>query len=113
MGNYLLRFSLIQQGFLYITKSKPDGNEGQRQCTYTLHISRQLFVIGKDLTLAEVEKMSEVLSSRQKLSLKGIRADQKEFELQILGMHNGEEDLKIDINALKELMEELKVLEKG
>jgi len=27
-------------------------------------------------------------------------------------MHNGEEDLKIDLNTLKELMEEVKLLEK-
>jgi len=33
--------------------------------------------------------------------------------LQILGMHNGEEDLKIDLNTLKELIEEVKLLEKG
>jgi len=28
-------------------------------------------------------------------------------------MHNGEEDLKIDLNTLKELIEEVKLLEKG
>lgn len=45
--------------------------------------------------------------------MKGVKAYKNEFELEIYGIRNGDEDLKIDLETLQELLEEFKPFEKG